>query len=255
LFDVSETSSLMPISLSYLGAGGIGFVGSTTIAYGPAKGNGAADLLTQYFLIEILAGASLGRAFLQARQKFIQTQRLADPVNLKTIAQFILLGDPSVHPCPAEPAAVPGTLIAKTMPTSAGDPAARADRRMELIALGKATALASAFLGKRIVRPRKTLENLVREIAGEKHFRIDSLAAFEVSGGPIYREAMKLQEATAKVFVLASNLADGAKAIAKSGGAAQKEVTEGARGVTLMRILVAHAHDDRIVQVAEYVSR
>jgi hypothetical protein len=75
-----------------------GFWGSSTIAYGPADANDYADLICQYFLREVLNGASLGRACLQARQNYLQQAAPLDPVDLKTIAQFNLLGDPSVHP-------------------------------------------------------------------------------------------------------------------------------------------------------------
>ena len=43
-------------------------------------------------------GASLGRAALQARQDFASSSATLDPVDLKTIAQFNLLGDPSITP-------------------------------------------------------------------------------------------------------------------------------------------------------------
>jgi hypothetical protein len=82
----------------YLGNQAYGFFGSTTIAYGPADGNGQADLICQYFLQSILAGASLGRAALEARQRFVRAASPADPADLKTLAQFNLLGDPSITP-------------------------------------------------------------------------------------------------------------------------------------------------------------
>jgi len=75
-----------------------GFFGSTTIAYGPSEGNGNADLICQYFLQRVLAGASLGRAALEARQKFAGEHTHLDPFDLKTLAQFYLLGDPSLQP-------------------------------------------------------------------------------------------------------------------------------------------------------------
>jgi hypothetical protein len=71
LYDPIVAGGKWPMSNAYLGAGAIGFLGSTTIAYGPSVGNGSADLLAQYFLIDVLEGASLGRACLQARQKFV----------------------------------------------------------------------------------------------------------------------------------------------------------------------------------------
>ena len=81
-----------PIAIAYLDRGAIGFLGSTTTAYGDVDEVGAADLMVQYFLVNVLDGASLGRALLQARQQFVLSERLDEETNLKTLGQFILLG-------------------------------------------------------------------------------------------------------------------------------------------------------------------
>ncbi len=84
---------------SYLKNNAIAFLGSTNIAYGPSTGQGLADLLTQFFVINVLHGASTGRALLEARQKFLNEMGpTLDPFELKTAAQFNLLGDPSIQP-------------------------------------------------------------------------------------------------------------------------------------------------------------
>jgi hypothetical protein len=88
----------MGIGSAYLAGKAYGFFGSSTIAYGPANDNGAADLLCQFFLKHVMEGASLGRAALEARQEFAGSSPNMDPVDLKTIAQFYLLGDPSIVP-------------------------------------------------------------------------------------------------------------------------------------------------------------
>src|SRR4029079_12063703 len=62
----------IPICQSYLAQGAYGYFGSTTIAYGESRTMSAADLLVQYFLLEVLAGASLGRAALRARQRYVR---------------------------------------------------------------------------------------------------------------------------------------------------------------------------------------
>ncbi|HMI97773.1 MAG TPA: hypothetical protein VK479_14760 [Micropepsaceae bacterium] len=98
LYDSNTLGIDMPICQSYLLQGTYGYFGSTTIAYGPAKENGAADLICQYFLLNVLDGASIGRAALMARQQFVEHNSQMDPVDLKTLAQFCLYGDPSVHP-------------------------------------------------------------------------------------------------------------------------------------------------------------
>jgi hypothetical protein len=86
------------IAGSYLYNDAMAFMGSTTIAYGPSEGQGLADLICQYFMINVHNGQSTGRAFLEARQKFLTNSGPhIDPHELKTIAQFVLLGDPSVQ--------------------------------------------------------------------------------------------------------------------------------------------------------------
>ena len=60
------------IASRYLSEGAFAFWGSTTVSYGPSDGNDQADLICQYFLQEILNGASTGRAGLMARQSYVQ---------------------------------------------------------------------------------------------------------------------------------------------------------------------------------------
>jgi hypothetical protein len=91
----------MGIANVYLDEGAYGFWGSTTIAYGPASSNAQADLICQYFLQQVLGGASIGRAALAARQTFVKGASALPPSDLKTLAQFILLGDASIHCVPS----------------------------------------------------------------------------------------------------------------------------------------------------------
>lgn len=94
-----EGPQTLSIANTYLGQGAVAFMGSSTIAYGPADGQGLADLITQYYLKCVHRGASSGRALLEARQKFISIAAPhLDPYELKTLAQFYLLGDPSLQP-------------------------------------------------------------------------------------------------------------------------------------------------------------
>jgi len=96
LFDRSYGTS---IPGAYMEHGASVYMGSSTIAYGPRTGQGLADLITQYFMINILKGESSGRALLSARQKFLSVSGPSlDFHELKTIAQFHILGDPSLQP-------------------------------------------------------------------------------------------------------------------------------------------------------------
>ena len=85
------------ICMHYLEEGAIGFLGSTNTAYGPATRNGSADLLCRFFLESVLKGATLGRALLEARLRFVKEASPLNPMELKTLAQFLLLGDPSLR--------------------------------------------------------------------------------------------------------------------------------------------------------------
>lgn len=97
----SASLGLADISIAnnYLGNDAVAFLGSSTIAYGPSDTNALADLITQYFIRNIINGSSSGRALLEARQLFLtESGPQLDPYELKTLAQFFLLGDPSVQP-------------------------------------------------------------------------------------------------------------------------------------------------------------
>jgi hypothetical protein len=227
-----------PIANTYLGAGAIAFLGSSTIAYGPpGAGNAYADLLTQYFLIDVLRGASTGRALLQARQKFVLEQKMEDPANLKTLAQFMLFGDPSLHPCRAA-----GTR--KVIAEQGGEAAARAIRRIFLRAAGQNAADSSGFTGKKVVRRPPNLHKQVTKIARQRGFRArpQEIDFFEVVGGKDYGRELRARGVQQRVIMLAE--VDRSRLPPKS-------EYKGPR----IRVLVAHAHDNRLIDVTEYVSR
>jgi hypothetical protein len=148
----------VPICQSYLAQGSYGYFGSTTIAYGPADGNGAADLIAQYFLLKVLEGSSIGMAALSARQQFVAQTGQMDPVDLKTLAQFCLYGDPSIHP------------VAVTSPTSAPkgihlsvlDAMGRRERRAKMTDTGNLLLAAKPTAGT--VQRGATTTRLVRSV-------------------------------------------------------------------------------------------
>ena len=45
-----------------------------------------------------ISGSSSGRAALQARLDLIAARSSLDPYNAKTLGQYVLIGDPSIHP-------------------------------------------------------------------------------------------------------------------------------------------------------------
>ena len=137
LYDPEDSTGQAGICSTYLADGAYGFFGSTTIAYGPSEGNGQADLICQFFLDSVLNGASLGRATLEARQRFAALYTHLDPTDLKTLAQFYLLGDPSIQPVGAVPHALSRTKAFKSAFKGAKTtPGARAFRRERLARTG-----------------------------------------------------------------------------------------------------------------------
>jgi len=165
LYDSVTLALPLPICQRYLIQGAYGYFGSSTIAYGPADGNGAADLITQYFLLAVLDGASLGRAALLARQQFVAQTAELDPMDLKTLAQFNLLGDPSIHPATvASP-----TSVLKGADTDQNRRQGRRERRAKLRVTGemlqetKPTASRKATKVRKSTTVRKALANIARE--------------------------------------------------------------------------------------------
>ena len=131
-----EANGQAGMANTYLEEGSYGYMGSATIAYGPADSLGAADLICQYFLTSVLGGASCGRALLEARQRFV-AEGNTSPTDLKTLAQFSLMGDPSIHPVDPQG---PYRSWTPVEPHGAGGPRAaglgRSDRRDRLRQVG-----------------------------------------------------------------------------------------------------------------------
>lgn len=140
LYDSFALGLDLPICQNYLGQGACAYMGSTTVAYGPATGNGSADLICQYFLLRMFEGASIGRAGLEARQSYVQQAAQMDPVDLKTLMQFCVYGDASVHPVsvPSATTNMPKSLAAPdALDAHHGERVLRSERRAGLAAAGR----------------------------------------------------------------------------------------------------------------------
>lgn len=174
---------------TYLTSNCCAFCGSTTIAYGPADGQGAADLVTQYFIINLLNNCSVGRAMLEARQKFIQECSPLDPVDQKTIAQFILLGDPSDHPVFAIEPIV--SAILSYVPESLLSVFKRRERRQKLEAIGKGLP-SKVGLAKSAPKmaPKGSVLSIIEKIVKDIGLMDTVWESFEVVGGAVFKKAM-----------------------------------------------------------------
>jgi hypothetical protein len=91
-----------PLASTYLRGGAPGFVGSTMIAWVGDKTMVCADWIAAGYLKSVLGGASIGRAFLEAKQDYVrwisEQGGSPDRADEKTLIEFVLLGDPSVQP-------------------------------------------------------------------------------------------------------------------------------------------------------------
>ena len=200
LYDSVTLGIDMPICQSYLRQGAYGYFGSTTIAYGPADQNGAADLICQYFLLSILGGASTGRAALTARQQFVAHAAQMDPIDLKTLAQFCLYGDPSIHPVVA---AVPDTPKG-IVPEDAAR-FRRSERREKLKVTGeflqrtKPTASKRETGARMPAQAKATLANIARRSGLSSS---EKFVAFKVKGVQrIKRPGSKAASAPARYYL------------------------------------------------------
>src|SRR5262249_28846981 len=142
LYELSSLEPQMGLCNVYLANKSYGFFASTTIAYGPDKGTGQADFICQFFMRGAAAGASLGRAALQARQQFVKAASPPDPSDIKTLAQFNLYGDPSITPVAVAQAVVPPAVAGKAKAKAKGKAVfsaqrvERKDRRRMLFSQG-----------------------------------------------------------------------------------------------------------------------
>jgi hypothetical protein len=184
------------ICQTYLGNGAYACFASSTIAYGPASGNDQADLICQDFLKHVRAGASVGRACLQARLDYVARAVVIGGVDLKTLAQFGLMGDPALTPVKATqpvPHVTPKGAKAKGM--GAGLPAAlaavarsaRVSRRATLYEMARSivasTLVVAGTAAKVAVKVSKNLES----VAAQFGLKSPGIISLPVLRGPAAR--------------------------------------------------------------------
>lgn len=255
------------ICSAYLGEGAYAFVGSTNIAYGPVDENGAADLVCQSFFRHLLSGASTGRAMLQARQDYVKSNAPIDPIDLKTLAQFCLLGDPSIHPVK-----LPARSGAAARALADADPAARAKRRRLLRRKGCDTASTSAAVCSRADHApsadmARTLAQLCAERGIEQRGEVSSfsvraaaqaerarglVAKARAAGGVVYHLIPGHRQDAAQV-----EAAPGTVPASRAPRKRRHRARAGAEPVRIQdRVMVlVKASNDTILDVREYVPR
>jgi Peptidase family C25 len=96
------TRGRWPLASTYLRKGALGFVGSTARAWFGGDSMGFADYIVTDYLKWILRHASIGRALLESKQGYmcyyLEGGGTADPLDQKTMVEYLLLGDPSIQP-------------------------------------------------------------------------------------------------------------------------------------------------------------
>ena len=153
-------------------------------------------MLCQFFLQNVLQGASLGRAMVEARQKFIHKSSMSDASNVKTIAQFNLYGDPSLVPVTAAHAVVPtGTKSgAKGMAAQASSTAMRverAERRRDLFSRGVALAKSQPSIRRTTSSRGKSINTAVQKAAKAHGITPTNTLSFEVKEAPMSKSMPK----------------------------------------------------------------
>jgi len=219
LYDPRDATGRRGICYAYLDSGAYGFFGSSDIAYGPSSGNGWADLICRYFLEGVLRGASLGRAVLEARHTYLLGMSLLQPEDLKTLAQFNLLGDPSIHPIGRVPQALELTRIfhralaeSGLLPPGRRLPPGRGLRRDRLLRTG---LLLDDTVGSvrpaRGLRPRAGVDRALRDSARNAgvrgaSLRLSSFAVHDPAKRDLYRRVRLQRETPGTVHTISGTL-------------------------------------------------
>lgn len=124
----------------YLGNKAYAYFGSTNTSYGHATTPDRADVICKLFFQRLRSGASAGCACLKARLDYLSgLGHSPTPSDLKTLAQFNVMADPSLTPV----ASTPRPFVAMSRTTDSAARAAierhaRRDRRATLAALSAA---------------------------------------------------------------------------------------------------------------------
>jgi Peptidase family C25 len=91
-----------PLASIYLRKGAFAFLGPTARAWFGGPTMGFADYIVADYLKWILRHASIGRAFLESKHEYmcnyLEGGGTPDPLDQKTLIEYVLLGDPSIHP-------------------------------------------------------------------------------------------------------------------------------------------------------------
>jgi Peptidase family C25 len=236
LYDPAVIGVDNPTCNNYLLHGALAYVGSTTIAYGSFTDQESADYIARFFLRNVVKGFSVGRAFLDARQRFLEVSAPdIDPVELKTVAQFLLLGDPSVHPVINTEGVDPKVLTAKTAETTATLDHLRKKSRLKMKEKGKSLGAMMEVPEKKTKKPSKVLQTKLDTILKARNFNPGNAATYDSTMGKKAATAKAAGSGTKTIRVYFDSK--------KKGKIKQSE------------ILVVKSANDQILEVNQYVRK
>jgi len=238
----------IPMSNTYLASGAYGYLGSTTVSYGGTNASSCADVLCWTFLNNVLGGLSLGRALLQARQSFLQMSGSpVEPHNSKALAQFILLGDPSIQPVtssgsftpPAVSAASNAALVPKSTDLLESE---REQRRRLLFTRGRQTGAKHRAVRKTPRKRSTSLENALRALGEARSLRDTHIVSYSVPREP--QESKLAPEELRR----RAPYPDGMHAVFGRYGQARN-------GQGFVRLLMVHTKNSQVIAVSELHAR
>jgi len=214
----------VPIASLYLRQGAYAFFGSSGTAWVGNNDMMCADRIVASFLKTVLEGASLGRAALETKQGFVswitkQGNQL-DAADEKTLLQYVLLGDPSIHPVVASSPAGITTAAMLGVAPSASITIARRQSRATSHEIG--LVLARAVPDRHTARISKVpdeVAQLARQLTGDAgdgfKFRLSSPRAERVESRVVQPE---LVPAGASGLVAAGIMTSASTVVARKNG-------------------------------------
>jgi len=171
LFDIDDPAAILrgewPIASAYLRGGAVGFMGATMIAWVGPQTMTCGDWIVAQYLKSALEGASLGRAMLEAKQQYLrwiaQQGWSVGKADQKTLIEFVLLGDPALHPVFAAP---PGQVSVAAAVPSMRSRSTTVDRhRRRLLSQELAKAIRASQPERRNVRPAQIPKSALNRAA------------------------------------------------------------------------------------------
>ncbi len=241
------------IANTYLLEGAIAYCGSTNIAYGGATAadRSCADILCVDFFVSIRGGATTGRALLEARLKYVQSiSGPLDPGDLKTLAQFVLLSDPSMRPFGNALSPIKSAVMSKSVLEAAVSPvkgakalapAAHKQRRAKLAKEGTAIAQTKPH-ASRAVATTKVAMDAIAKVVKREGMSPGRALEFKVDAAAAASPAMK-----AKSKAKAPGVDERIHVVFSGSGAKAKGSKAARRGITRIRAIIARTQGAKVL--------